>query len=125
LRARLPGPPSTCPVDGDTRVWVLSPKSAIEALIAGCEIDRAKLGLRPVINLPGLSVSVNEMVAALREVAGEEAVQRIDWQRDERIEKIVCSWPGAWNPARAEQLGLVGDKNFADVIRAYIADERG
>ena len=125
IREPLNGERSTCPVDGDTRVWVLSPKSAIEALIAGCEIDRAKLGLRPVINLPGLSVSVNEMVAALREVAGEEAVQRIDWQRDERIEKIVCSWPGAWNPTRAEQLGLVGDKNFADVIRAYIADERG
>jgi len=50
-------------------------------------------------------------------------VQRIDWQRDERIEKIVCSWPGAWNTARAEQLGLSGDKNFADVIRAYIADD--
>ncbi|MDR5746625.1 SDR family oxidoreductase [Caballeronia sp. LZ029] len=125
IREPLNGERSTCPVDGDTRVWLLSPTSAIEALIAGCEIDRAKLGLRPVINLPGLSVSVNEMVAALREVAGEEAVQRIDWQRDERIETIVGSWPGAWNTARAEQLGLAGDKNFADVIRAYIADERG
>jgi nucleoside-diphosphate-sugar epimerase len=125
IREPLNGERSVCPVDGDTRVWLLSPKSAIEALIAGCEIDRAKLGNRPVINLPGLSVSVNEMVAALREVAGEDAVGRIDWQRDERIEKIVGSWPGAWNTARAEQLGLSGDKNFADVIRAYIADERG
>jgi hypothetical protein len=34
----------------------------------------------------------------------------------------VCSWPGAWNTARAEELGLSGDKNFADVIRAYIAE---
>jgi len=67
---------------------------------------------------------VNEMVAALREVAGEEAVARIDWQRDERVEKIVGSWPGAWDTKRAEQLGLKGDKTFADVIRAYIADER-
>ncbi|WP_277186441.1 D-erythronate dehydrogenase [Caballeronia sp. BR00000012568055] len=124
IREPLNGERSTCPVDGETRVWLLSPKSAIEALIAGCEIDRAKLGLRPVINLPGLSVSVNEMVAALREVAGEEAVARIDWQRDERIEKIVGSWPGAWNTDRAQQLGLSGDQTFADVIRAYISDQR-
>jgi D-erythronate 2-dehydrogenase len=123
IREPLNGERSVCPVGGDTRVWVLSPKSAIEALIAGCEIDRAKLGNRPVINLPGLSVSVDEMVAALREVAGDEAVARIDWQRDERTEKIVYSWPGAWNTARAEQLGLKGDQTFADVVRAYIADE--
>ena len=124
IREPLNGERSTCPVDGDTRVWLLSPKSAVEALIAGCEIGREKLGNRPVLNLPGLSVSVNEMVAALREVAGEETVARIDWQREPRIEKIVCSWPGAWNTARAEQLGLSGDRNFADVIRAYIDEKR-
>jgi len=124
IREPLNGERAVCPVDGETRLWLLSPKSAIEALIAGCEIDRAALGNRPVVNLPGLSVSVNEMVAALREVAGEEAVARIDWQRDERVEKIVGSWPGAWDTKRAEQLGLKGDKTFADVIRAYIADER-
>jgi nucleoside-diphosphate-sugar epimerase len=124
IREPLNGERAVCPVDGETRLWLLSPKSAIEALIAGCEIDRAALGNRPVVNLPGLSVSVNEMVAALREVAGEEAVARIDWQPDERVEKIVGSWPGAWDTKRAEQLGLKGDKTFADVIRAYIADER-
>ncbi|KIG09857.1 D-erythronate dehydrogenase [Caballeronia concitans] len=124
IREPLNGERSTCPVGGDTRVWLASPRSAVEALVAGCELDRAALGNRPVVNLPGLSVSVNEMVAALREVAGDEAVARIDWQRDERIGKIVESWPGAWNTARAEQLGLVGDKSFADVIRAYIEEEQ-
>jgi D-erythronate 2-dehydrogenase len=124
IREPLNGERAVCPVDGETRLWLLSPKSAIEALIAGLEIDRAALGNRPVVNLPGLSVSVNEMVAALREVAGEEAVARIDWQRDERVEKIVGSWPGAWDTTRATQLGLQGDKTFADVIRAYLADER-
>jgi D-erythronate 2-dehydrogenase len=123
IREPLNGERSVCPVDPQTRVWLLSPRAAIEALIAGCELDRAKLGDRPIINLPGMSVSVNEMVEALREVAGEEAVARIDWQPEERIEKIVRTWPGAWNTARAEKLGLVGDKSFADIIRAYISDE--
>ncbi|SAK90995.1 NAD-dependent epimerase/dehydratase [Caballeronia hypogeia] len=124
IREPLKGERSTCPVDGATRVWLLSPRGAVEALIAGCEIDRAKLGNRPVLNLPGLSVSVNEMIEALREVAGEDTMKLIDFQRDERIEKIVSTWPGAWNTARAEQLGLTGDKNFADVIRAFIDENR-
>ncbi|MDR5883371.1 D-erythronate dehydrogenase [Caballeronia sp. LZ032] len=122
IREPLNGERSACPVSGDTRVWLLSPRRAVEALIAGCEIGRDRLGDRPVINLPGLSVSVDEMIAALREVAGEDAAARIDFQRDERIEKIVYSWPGAWDTARAEALGLEGDAAFADVIRAHIAD---
>ncbi|WP_248322932.1 D-erythronate dehydrogenase [Caballeronia sp. Sq4a] len=125
IREPLNGERSVCPVDGDTRLWLLSPKSAVDALIAGCAIERAEFGMRPIINLPGLSVSVNEMVAALREAAGDEVVSRIDWQRDERIAKIVASWPGAWDTSRAKQLGLTGDRSFADVIRAYIEEMRG
>ena len=124
IRDPLNGERSVCPVDGGTRLWLLSPRSAIEALIAGCELDRAALGERPVVNLPGLSVSVDEMVAALREVAGDEAVARIDWQRDERIEKIVGSWPGAWDTSRAEALGLSGDGSFVEVVRGYIEEQR-
>jgi hypothetical protein len=60
------------------------------------------------------------MVAALKEVAGEDVAALIDWQPDPKIEKIVGSWPGAWESSRGEKLGLTGDKNFADVIRAFI-----
>ncbi len=124
IREPLNGERAICPVGGATRVWLSSPKSAIEALIAGMEIERAALGVRPVINLPGLSVSVDEMIAALRDVAGDDVVKLIDRQPDERIERIVGSWPGAWDTARAMSLGLEGDRNFADVIRAYIDDEK-
>lgn len=63
------------------------------------------------------------MIAALREVAGEAAVQRIRYEEDERIVKIVGSWPGRWNTSRAEQLGLRGDVAFVDIIREYVEDE--
>ena len=123
IREPLNGEQAVCPVDGSTRLWLLSPRKAIESLIAGLELDGAALGNQRVLNLPGISVSVDEMVAALREVAGDAVAKRIVWQPDARVEKIVGSWPGRWDTARAEQLGLSGDGNFADVIRAYIADE--
>ncbi|QCP53334.1 SDR family oxidoreductase [Trinickia violacea] len=124
VREPLNGEPAVCPVPGETKLWLLSPRGAIEALIAGYELDGAALGNRRVVNLPGISVSVNDMVEALREVAGEEAVARIRWETDERVVKIVGSWPGSWNTERAERLGLKGDTRFADVIRSYIEDEK-
>jgi nucleoside-diphosphate-sugar epimerase len=123
IREPLNGEAAVCPVAGSTRLWLLSPRKAIESLIAGLELDSAALGNQRVLNLPGISVSVDEMVAALREVAGDAAVARIVWERDERVEKIVGSWPGRWDTSRAEELGLSGERSFADVIRSYVADE--
>ena len=123
IREPLNGEAAVCPVAGTTRLWLLSPRKAIESLIAGLEIDAAALGNQRVLNLPGISVSVDEMVEALREVAGEDTAKRIVRQPDARVEKIVGSWPGQWDCSRAERLGLTGDRSFADVIRGYIADE--
>ncbi|WP_454828303.1 D-erythronate dehydrogenase [Paraburkholderia xenovorans] len=124
IREPLNGEAAVCPVAGSTRLWLLSPRKAIESLIAGLELDSAALGNQRVLNLPGISVSVDEMVAALREVAGEAAVGRIVWEPDARVEKIVGSWPGRWDTSRAEALGLSGERSFADVIRSYVADEQ-
>ncbi|QQC67178.1 D-erythronate dehydrogenase [Paraburkholderia ginsengisoli] len=124
IREPLNGEAAVCPVAGSTRLWLLSPRKAIESLIAGLEIDASALGIQRVLNLPGISVSVDEMIAALREVAGDEVANRIVREPDARVEKIVGSWPGQWDTSRAEGLGLSGDRSFADVIRAYIADEQ-
>jgi hypothetical protein len=104
-------------------LWLLSPRKAIQSLIAGCEIAPEALGIHRTLNLPGISVSVDEMVAALREVAGDQVANRIEWKADSRVEKIVGSWPGQWDTSRAKRLGLAGDGTFADVIRSYIEDE--
>ncbi|MGF6775306.1 D-erythronate dehydrogenase [Paraburkholderia sp. GAS334] len=123
IREPLNGETSVCPVSGSTRLWLLSPRQAIRSLIAGWEIESEALGIHRTLNLPGISVSVDDMVAALREVAGDEVVKRIEWKADPRVEKIVGSWPGQWDTSRATQLGLKGDRTFADVIRHYIEDE--
>ncbi|MBO1014558.1 SDR family oxidoreductase [Achromobacter sp. SD115] len=123
IREPLNGMAATCPVRADTRLWLLSPRGAIQALIAGCELAAAAVADRAPINLPGVSVTAAEMVQALREVAGDEVADRVGWQPDERVERIVGSWPGRWDTARAESLGLRGDADFAAIIRAYVADD--
>jgi D-erythronate 2-dehydrogenase len=123
IREPLNGEVAICPVAGNTRMWLLSPRRAIASLLAGLELDGAALGMQRAVNLPGISVTVDQMVAALREVAGDEVANRIEWKIDPRIEKLVYSWPGSLDTRRAEQLGLVGEHSFADVIRSYIEDE--
>lgn len=123
IREPLNGEQAVCPVGPDTRLWLLSPRKAIECLVAGHEIEAAALGNNRIVNLPGLSVSVGEMLAALSRMAGPETLNRIRWEPDAVVERIVGGWPGAWDTARAHALGLTGDADFDSVIRAYIEDE--
>jgi nucleoside-diphosphate-sugar epimerase len=123
IREPLNGAEAICPVSPETRLWLLSPRKAIEALVAGHELSAAALGNSRTINLPGISVSVADMVAALERVAGPEPVRRIRWERDPVVERIVGSWPGAWDVARAQSLGLSGDADFDSIVRAYMEDD--
>jgi hypothetical protein len=63
------------------------------------------------------------MAAALERVAGKDAASRIRWERDPAVERIVGSWAGAWDTARAHALGFAGDADFDSIVRAYIEDD--
>jgi nucleoside-diphosphate-sugar epimerase len=125
IREPLNGEPSVCPVAPESRLWLLSPRGAIDALIAGHELPAEALGDSRTVNLPGLSVSVGEMVAALGKVAGPEAVARISFAPDPAVERIVNSWPGAWDVTRAKALGLSADVDFESIVRAYMSEVAG
>jgi nucleoside-diphosphate-sugar epimerase len=124
IREPLNGVATTCPVPLDLKLWLLSPRRAIEAIIKGAELASQGLGDERAVNLPGLSVSVGEMIAALERVGGREAVDLITHTPDPAVEAIVGSWPAAWDVSRATALGLEGDADFDSVIRAYVEDER-
>ncbi len=82
-----------------------------------------RLGTRRVINLPGLSIRVADMIAALAGVAGPKVTARIRMERDPKVERIVNSWPGNFSADYAKSLGFVADTEFTDIIRAFIDDE--
>jgi nucleoside-diphosphate-sugar epimerase len=123
IREPLNGEEAVCPVAPETRLWLLSPRGAIRALLRGHEIDAEALGDSRTLNLPGVSVSVAEMVEALRRAGGDAAVARIRWERDAVVERIVGSWPAAWDAGRARALGLEGDADFDAVVKAYVEDD--
>jgi nucleoside-diphosphate-sugar epimerase len=124
IREPLNGEDAVCPVDAGTRLWLMSPLTAIECLITGHEISSGALGPSRIVNVPGISITAGAMAASLERVAGPAVARRIHWERDPRIERIVGSWPGAWDVTRARALGFPGDETFDAIIRRYMDEER-
>jgi nucleoside-diphosphate-sugar epimerase len=122
VREPLNGQEAVCPVDPAARMWVLSPSTVVECLIVGHETAPDAFGPSRAVNLPGLSVSAGEMVAALARVAGPEVAARVRWERDPRIARMVASWPGQIDSSRARSLGFPGDDSFDQIIADYIRE---
>lgn len=122
IREPLNGLASVCPVPLSTRLWLMSPAQAIANLIHGHELAAQRLTGGRVINMPGLSQTVEQMIGALREVSGDEVAQRIELRPDANIERIVGSWPGEFSARYAQGLGFTADEDFTSVIRQFIRD---
>jgi len=124
IREPLDGKESVCPVAPGTVMWLMSPRKAIEGLLHGHEIDGAALGSTRSVSMPGLSISVGDMVASLERVAGKEVSALVRWQLDPALDRIVATWPGDFSTPRADSLGFQRDQSFDDIVRAYMADDR-
>ena len=124
IREPLAGVESICPVGPEVSHPVSSPQRTVEGLIAVYAATREAYGGRTAMNLPGLNITVGQMLAALEQVAGPAVRARVRFEQDERIAAIVANWPSAASADRAAALGLLPEANFADIIRQYIADCR-
>lgn len=120
IREPLSGQTSVCPVPLDTRLWLMSPAQAIRNLIHGHELGSEQLTEGRVINMPGLSITVERMIEALRQTAGAQVAERIRLEPNQAIERIVGSWPGAFCATYSRDLGFTADERFTDVIEQFI-----
>jgi nucleoside-diphosphate-sugar epimerase len=123
IREPLHGEEAVCPVTPDEQLWLLSPRQAIESLIHGHDLDAEAFEERRVLNLPGVCVTVREMVDVLGQVAGEAATRLIRWESDPVIQRIIHSWPRRWDMSRAHALGFTGDADFGSIVRAFVQDD--
>jgi nucleoside-diphosphate-sugar epimerase len=100
-----------------------SPRRIVEGLVHALALPGAAFGASRSLQLPGFSVAVGEMAAALRRAGGESAYARIDWQPDPQIQAIVSGWPRSLATPRAEALGFGRDRGIDEVIAAFIEDD--
>jgi D-erythronate 2-dehydrogenase len=123
IREPLSGVDAICPVARNTQIWVSSPRTVIANLIVGHEAPAVSFAQTRSVNVPGISIGVGEMVNALRRIAGDAVADRVKWQLDPTIDRIVSTWPARFAPVLGTALGMRADADFDSIVRAYIADE--
>ena len=123
IREPLNGVSAICPVGRDARIWLLSPRKVIESLIHAYELPSSVWGVKRVVNLPGFTAVVGDMIDTLRRIAGDKVANLIEIRPDTRIEALVLSWPACFRNDRALGMGFSADKDVESIIRAYIDDE--
>jgi D-erythronate 2-dehydrogenase len=125
IREPLNGQEAVCPVPTNTLVALASPHRTIEGLIVAAEATADAWGSRTAVNLPALTLRVGEMLDALEIAAGRATRDRVRFQQDPTISRMMLGWPAAFESARARRLGLSPDPDFLSIVRQYQKEQAG
>ena len=123
FREPLNGEVCDCPVDESTGLWILSPKQVIESFLHAHDLPAGEWGTHRAVNLPGITMTVGEGVEALRRIGGDAVAGRVKFRIDERIQRMVKSFPATFKTDRARSMGFKADTDLDSIIRDYIASE--
>jgi D-erythronate 2-dehydrogenase len=118
LREPLAGERSVCPVSAELALWIASPASVTAALVHALDLPDAVFAPWRTVNIPGITVTVTEMVAALERASGDARL--ISFHRDPAIEAIVGSWPARFETPRALAMGFPPADDLDRLIRSHI-----
>lgn len=120
MREPLQGENATLPVSPQLRLWLSSPDTVVENFVHALGMPSLPRTDWHVINLPGFSISVQQMLDELAAVRGKAILDHIEHRFEKRIDDIVSSWPAAFDDGTAIRLGFVRDESFAAVIHQFI-----
>ncbi|APV50013.1 NAD-dependent epimerase [Betaproteobacteria bacterium GR16-43] len=120
IREPLAGVDVDCPVPDTTGVWILSPKRVVEAFVHAFDLPASAWPTSRVVNLPGITLTVREMLDAMGRVAGEAKVKHVRFVPDARIQGIVKTWPVRFRTDKALEMGFKPDANFDDAVHQHL-----
>lgn len=121
---RLLGRDVVCPLAPDTRIAAASAPRVIDALIAIHELPAAAFGHTRAMNLPSLSLTLEELAQASARAAERAGVRvgTMRWEPDSRFQSAVDQWPRRFESVRASRAGIVADRNADEIVSAYLQD---
>src|SRR5215831_4777225 len=119
IREPLAGRETVCPVSPDTVMALASPRRIVAGLVRAHDLPADAFGARRSLQLPGFSVTVGEMAAAVRRAGGDTAYARIRWEPDPQIQQIIAGLPQALHTPRAEALGFAADSGIDEAVAAF------
>jgi nucleoside-diphosphate-sugar epimerase len=121
IREPLDGIECVIPLkDRSFKSWLCSPKTLAENLVFALQVDGGRLpSHRRVVNMPGIGVTVQDMMDALAKVAGDEKLKLLREETDVEMERILRSWGTQFDNKLAYELGFRRDVSFEQAVRDY------
>ncbi|KAI1211001.1 NAD(P)-binding protein [Annulohypoxylon truncatum] len=122
VREPMAGQPCVVPLrDRSFRSFMSSPLTLQENLVRVLNMDGAKLP-RHIrhINVPGISVSIQELMDALAKYGGEDRLKYIKEENDPETERIVRSWAPDLDTTTPLRLGLIKDESADAIVKQYV-----
>jgi len=100
--------------------WICSPQTLLFNLMHSLAMptDGIPRHIR-AINVPGICVSIQEMMEALAAVGGKDKLRFLREEDDEALIPILKSWPVRYDNSQAMALGMKRDESFEQVVRDY------
>ena len=126
LREPLAGRGLDCPFAPGTRLCLASAGAVVRALLALHDAPADRLPPARAMNLPALSVTVADMVAAVAAIGTDAAPGprgRVTYRPDAGLQAIVDGWPRHFASRAASALGLCADADLAALIADHLADK--
>jgi nucleoside-diphosphate-sugar epimerase len=122
VREPLKGEQSLLPVSRELKLWVCSTRTIIRNLVQAKGVQFAGDTYSRIVNLPGVTVTVQEILDGLKAVGGEKALEQVVEKPDLAVQQIVGSWPAIFDIKKALSMGFHPDGDLAQTIREYIED---
>jgi D-erythronate 2-dehydrogenase len=122
IREPLNGIACVLPVPLSTEMWEASPRAVSRMLKHAIALDSKTWGWNRVLNLPGLVARMDEAIAALRRIGGEQASSLVTLKEDPAIVKLVSTWAARFETPRALSMGFTADRSFEDIVHGYIEE---
>lgn len=119
IREPFHGNKAVLPVNQETEVWICSPYTVIKNLLHARNVPKDAFGASRSVILPGLKVTVREMLDALEQVGGPQRRALVEEKHDAAVGRIVQSWTANFSTARAMELGFAADVPMIENIQQY------
>ncbi|KAL4945447.1 hypothetical protein BDV06DRAFT_31157 [Aspergillus oleicola] len=121
IREPLNGEECVIPLeDRSFKSWLCSPKTLVHnlILILSLPADSLPSHIRQ-INVPGICVTVQEMMDALAKIGGKDRLALLKEKEDPTLRPILDSWPTRFDNTQAISLGMKRDSSFEEAVKDY------
>ena len=121
IREPLHGQESVIPIrDRSFKSWLCSPKTLVYNLVLAITLPAESLPSHiRQMNVPGICVTIQEMMDALEKVGGKDKLAYLKEEDDPAQKAILLSWPTKFDNTQALSLGFKRDSSFEQAVLDY------